>query len=559
MPILNLKSTKKTLKKPVAISSSNTKPIPINPNNSEVPVITHRHCCQVIMKPLHHGPARQSHLDSDHELIMVSVAKHDVIMKRQAAEDEQCQIEDEELSFIPPSSSTAQRAPHVVQNQLKKKLGVRMMILQLGTVQRISLYIHTIFKGDHGHNPLEISSMDPMSEDDNRVMKSHINTPSDKNIDVISNGNSLRLSSPDPDLPSPGFLGESTGMSEYDLENSGPVGTGMSNIGDDFGAGNGDVFDDGNFGKSDPINFQQGYGHELLSWPPAKQASDFESNTEDVEILSAAKKPQLAIKSNPLLSMSSCTTEKKSSTMHLSQGIKPQLQAVGTDTQEELRSSNASLSCSGTPAGDKYASTNTNHQVIIKMTKSLYYLALITSNPWATMDPFEQIMGVHSQFHNQFKQAAQKHVPSFYGLINMSPASISAKVAVALANGNYHAKMFAVGKTQTGLYEHPCILAIINEGYFLNDKSEGAVHFASFTPWIPIPTIKAALSEYASGIYKPTEFSAKVWAPDYEAEVANWKFWASKDDAPVVTSHHILTSLSNLAAYYLPSLSIPHY
>jgi hypothetical protein len=35
--------------------------------------------------------------------------------------------------------------------------------------------------------------------------------------------------------------------------------------------------------------------------------------------------------------------------------------------------------------------------------------------------------------------------------------------------------------------------------------------------------IKAALSEYASEIYKLAEFSAKVWAPNYEAEVANWK------------------------------------
>ncbi|KAF9514199.1 hypothetical protein BS47DRAFT_1361866 [Hydnum rufescens UP504] len=384
-----------------------------------------------------------------------------------------------------------------------------------------------MFTGDHGHDPAKISLMDPMSGDENSVAKSCMDMLSDKDIDLVSNSNdyeghrehwygSLTPSSPDPDSPSPGFLGKSSGMSEYELEGSKPIGTSTSNIGNGSGPGDNDTSNDGNFENSDLVNFQQGYGHELLSQPPAKRVNDFESNSEDVE-------PHLPPRSP------GCGTLQKSLKMHVSQGIKPQLQI-----EEDPCSPRAHL----TPAVGKYESTKANHQLVIKMTKSLYCLALITSNPWATMvELHKNIMGVHSRFRNQFKQAAQKHVPSFYGLVNMSPESISGKVAIALANGNYRAKMFAAGKTWTGLYEHPCISAVINEGYFLNDKSEGVAHFMSFTPQMPIPTvcfavtaIKAALSEYATGIYKPAEFSAKVWAPDYEAEVANWKFWASKDD-----------------------------
>jgi hypothetical protein len=44
-------------------------------------------------------------------------------------------------------------------------------------------------------------------------------------------------------------------------------------------------------------------------------------------------------------------------------------------------------------------------------------------------------------------------------------------------------------QTRAGLYEHPCISAVINESYFVHDKTEGAVHFASFMPQMPIPTV----------------------------------------------------------------------
>jgi hypothetical protein len=52
-------------------------------------------------------------------------------------------------------------------------------------------------------------------------------------------------------------------------------------------------------------------------------------------------------------------------------------------------------------------------------------------------------MAVNSRFRNKFKQAAQKRVPSFYGLVNMPAIDIAAKVSVALLNGNYRAKSFS--------------------------------------------------------------------------------------------------------------------
>jgi Domain of unknown function (DUF6532) len=182
-------------------------------------------------------------------------------------------------------------------------------------------------------------------------------------------------------------------------------------------------------------------------------------------------------------------------------------------------------------------------------------------------------MGSHSQVRNKFKQAAQCHIPSFYGLINIPAKEISSKVALALLKGNYCAKSY--GQTQTGLYEHPCIAAVINKAYFIGDKSDGYAHFQSFTPKMPVamtclaiiavcyyslnypktheippspPQIKAALSEYSTGIFKAAKFSGKVWSQEYDAEVLNWKFWANKDHAHKMTAQRVLTSLSELTS-----------
>jgi len=54
---------------------------------------------------------------------------------------------------------------------------------------------------------------------------------------------------------------------------------------------------------------------------------------------------------------------------------------------------------------------------------------------------------------------------------------------------------------RTGLYEHPCISAVINESYFLHDKTEGAVHFASFMPQMPIPTVCFAVIAVNSPLF----------------------------------------------------------
>jgi hypothetical protein len=51
-----------------------------------------------------------------------------------------------------------------------------------------------------------------------------------------------------------------------------------------------------------------------------------------------------------------------------------------------------------------------------------------------------QIMASHLHFCNHFKQATQKLVPSFYGLVNVPQKDVQDKVALALAKGNYHAK-----------------------------------------------------------------------------------------------------------------------
>ncbi|KAF9506031.1 hypothetical protein BS47DRAFT_1367650 [Hydnum rufescens UP504] len=115
----------------------------------------------------------------------------------------------------------------------------------------------------------------------------------------------------------------------------------------------------------------------------------------------------------------------------------------------------------------------------------------------------KNIMASHSHFHNHFKQAAQKLVPLFYGLVNVPQKDVKGKVALALAKGNYHAKTF--GK------------------------------------------IKAVLTEHEDGQSVPAEFSTKAWAKHYDSEVDSWNLWAMKDIAHIQTSHNVLMALNKLA------------
>jgi hypothetical protein len=79
-----------------------------------------------------------------------------------------------------------------------------------------------------------------------------------------------------------------------------------------------------------------------------------------------------------------------------------------------------------------------------------------------------------------------------------------------------------------------------------------AVTFSHFSHFIGRPSyvvqIKATLMEYSTGTSIPVEFATKAWVNAYDAEVANWTLWSTKDDAHVQTSQNVLRALTKLAA-----------
>ena len=60
--------------------------------------------------------------------------------------------------------------------------------------------------------------------------------------------------------------------------------------------------------------------------------------------------------------------------------------------------------------------------------------------------------------------------------------------------------------------------------------------------------IKATLTEYSTGTSILVEFATKAWVNAYDAEVANWTLWSTKDNAHIQTSQNVLKELTKLAA-----------
>jgi len=140
----------------------------------------------------------------------------------------------------------------------------------------------------------------------------------------------------------------------------------------------------------------------------------------------------------------------------------------------------------GTPRSlAQHANDKVDHARVIKTTRSLYQLALVTKDPWATMsvqDDFItksfrkacrihstefvktlelhkqvcsqkhdtiynshclQIRTSHSRVRNNWIDAAKELIGHFYGLVGVPTKVVEDKVALALDKGNYRAKQFA--------------------------------------------------------------------------------------------------------------------
>ncbi|KAF9510172.1 hypothetical protein BS47DRAFT_1396247 [Hydnum rufescens UP504] len=490
-------------------------------------------------------------------------------MKRRAEEDEQHCHEDIEIAAASLKlAPMAQRAPRVAHtssssHHLKKE----KMVFKSFLINPDEPNVAGEQEMKQGNDPTEISSTEVMSDDSSRVdlsltgvnidienATSDINS-SDDEIFSEAMDNHSRLSPPDLDMHSSAYNSDRIDLVD-DHGNSANNGTSL--------------------GKDASPESEGGYGLELIGRPLPKCASEFDSDNADTEHLTV-KKPHL--RTLELLKSSKVHLSlPPTAQTHLHKKIQGRLQVAHTGMNP--LSSDSSLSQSATPANTEYIITKQDHQLMCKATKSLYCLALLISNPWASMSEqdmlvnnafaiachenpsipsfkksaefHKNIMASHSRFRNHFKQAAQKLVPSFYGLVNVPQKDVKDKVALTLAKGNYCAKTF--GKTCSGLYEHPCISAVLNEAYFSNDKSEGAIHFKSFLPRMPVSAlclaviaIKAVLTELEDGQSVPAEFSAKAWSKHYDSEVDSWNLWAMKDTAHIQTSHNVLMALTKLA------------